>query len=90
MTANQRIKQIKQREEYQIAANDEITAEIKKLKEIEHAELYGYPIDYHTPAGANWCYRIELVMFNGRTYEVVKSFGRIIHACYTSLYNYEG
>lgn len=90
MTAYQRIKQIEKREAYQLAANDEITKDIEKLKNIEHLELFGYPIDYHTPQGANWSYRIELVQFNGRTYEVVKSFGHIIHACYTSLFNYEG
>ena len=89
MTANQRIKQIEKREQYQLEYNDEISAEIKKLKSIEHKELYGYPLDYHTPAGANWSYQIEMIMFNGRTYEVVKCFGHIIHACYTSIYNYE-
>lgn len=90
MTANQRIKEIEKREAYQLDYNDEIAEDIKKLKAIEHKELYGIPMDYHTPAGANWCYRIELVSFNGRLYETVKAFGKIIHACYDALENYEG
>lgn len=62
MTGYQRIKQIAKREQYQLECNDEVAKDIEKLKNIEHIELYGYPIDYHTPAGALYnlpCYRTD-------------------------------
>lgn len=89
MTGYQRIKEIETRETYQLKDGGKVADMIKELKAIEHKELYGLPIDYHAPAGANWCYRIELVAYGGLTFLTVKSFGHIIHAAYTSLYNYE-
>lgn len=89
MTTYQLIKEIEKREDYQLQEYDKVADMIKELKNIEHKELYGIPMGYHTPQGANWSYRVELISYGGLTFEVVKAFGHIMHAAYVSLYDYE-
>ena len=88
MTNYKQIKEIEKIEAIQLADNDEIAEEIKKLKEC-HRQLNGITIGYHTPAGANWAYVIEIISYNGRIYKTVQVFGRIQHAAYMSIMNYE-
>ncbi len=89
MTTYQLIRQIEDREARQLAEGDKVAEMIRELKDIEHRELYGLPLGYHTPASANWSYRVELVRYGGLDFQVVKSFGRIIHAAYVSIFNYD-
>lgn len=88
MTTYERIKAIKQREEYQLLEHDEIAKDILYLKNDEKRSYNGYNIGYHAPASANWGYDVEIISFNGRLYEIVKQFGTIKHAAYISIYNY--
>lgn len=87
-TVYQKIKEIEQRERYQLDAGDFIAKENEALKN-DRREFNGYQIGYHIPAGANWAYMVELIRYNGRFYEIVKVFGQVRHAAYVSLTNYE-
>ena len=90
MTINQKIKLIKVRQEYQLEHANEYGKKAEMLEKILNAknELSGYVIGYHTPAGTNWCYTIEIVNVEGELYEIVKRFGQTIAADWIGLPEY--
>ena len=88
MTTYKLMKQIVRREAYQLQENDYIAHCIKELKE-DRRDLTGLELGYHTPSNANWSYHVELISYKGTTFEIIKRFGEIIHACYASVPNYE-
>ena len=90
MTTYKLMKQILRREHYQLTLDkdDHIAKLIQELKG-DNRDLQGLPLGYHTPSGANWSYEVQLIIYEGVTFEVIKRFGEVIHAAYVSLPNYE-
>lgn len=83
MTTYEKIKLIKDRQEYQLKNNIERET-LEKILNCKN-DLSGYLIGYHTPANANWSYEVELVTVDGKLFEIVKRFGETIAAAFVSL-----